>query len=73
MGRAGRVRLKIRELAEERGITIKEIADRAGVNYNTVKSYARLSAVNTADLSTLYKIAKAFDIAIEDLIELIEE
>ena len=73
MGRSGRVRLKIRELAEARGITIKEIADQAGVNYNTVKSYARLPAVNTADLSTLYKIAKAFDITIEDLIELVEE
>ncbi|HEY9880216.1 MAG TPA: helix-turn-helix transcriptional regulator [Leptolyngbyaceae cyanobacterium] len=69
----GLVRIKIRELAAERGITIKEIADRAGVNYNTVKSYARLPAVNTADLSALYKIAKAFDLTLEDLFEVIEE
>lgn len=69
----GLVRIKIRELAAEREVTIKEIAERAGVNYNTVKSYARLPAVNTADLSALYKIAKAFDIAIEDLIEVLED
>ncbi|HEY9880791.1 MAG TPA: helix-turn-helix transcriptional regulator [Leptolyngbyaceae cyanobacterium] len=68
----GLVRIKIRELAAEREITIKEIAERAGVNYNTVKSYARLSAVNTVDLSALHRIAKAFDVAIEDLFEVIE-
>jgi putative transcriptional regulator len=32
----GYVRLRIRELAEQRGWTFKEVADRSGVNYNTV-------------------------------------
>lgn len=68
----GLVRLKIRELAAEHGITLKQLADKAGVNYNTVKSYARLPAVNTADISALYKIAQAFDITLEDLIEIVE-
>jgi transcriptional regulator with XRE-family HTH domain len=33
----GRVRLKIRELAEEKGWTLQDVAERSGVNYNTVK------------------------------------
>ncbi|WP_445300600.1 helix-turn-helix domain-containing protein [Microcoleus sp. D3_18_C2] len=34
----GYVRLRIRELAEQKGWTFKEVADRSGVNYNTVRS-----------------------------------
>lgn len=69
----GLVRIKIRELAAERGWSIKEVADRAEVNYNTVKSYARHPGMNMVDLSAVQKIAQAFGVAIEDLIEVIEE
>ncbi|OUL30855.1 transcriptional regulator [Nostoc sp. RF31YmG] len=67
----GRVRLRIRELAQKRGWTLQDVANRAGVNYNTVKSYARRDdGMSTVDLSAVYKIALAFDITIEDLMEL---
>jgi putative transcriptional regulator len=69
----GYVRLRIRELAEKKSWTLKEVADRAGVNYNTVKSYARRDVLNTVDLSAVYKIARAFEVAIEDLVEVMEE
>ncbi|BAZ50875.1 XRE family transcriptional regulator [Nostoc sp. NIES-4103] len=70
----GRVRLKIRELAQKRDWTLQDVADRAGVNYNTVKSYARRDdGMNTVDLSAVYKIARAFDVTIEDLMELVGE
>ncbi|NEQ33130.1 MAG: helix-turn-helix transcriptional regulator [Leptolyngbya sp. SIO4C5] len=69
----GKVKLKIRELAAERGWTLKQVAEQAGVNYNTVKSYARTPNMNMADLETLYKLAQAFGIAMEDLMELVEE
>ncbi|QSJ17807.1 helix-turn-helix transcriptional regulator [Nostoc sp. UHCC 0702] len=70
----GRVRLRIRELSEKRGWTLQDVADRAGVNYNTVKSYARRDdGMNTVDLSAVYKIARAFDVTIEDLMELVGE
>jgi transcriptional regulator with XRE-family HTH domain len=70
----GRVRLKIRELAEKRGWTLQDVADQSGVNYNTVKSYARRNdGMNMVDLSAVYKIARAFDVTIEDLMELVEE
>jgi putative transcriptional regulator len=69
----GYVRLRIRELAEQRGWTFKEVADRSGVNYNTVKSYGRRDALNTVDLSAVYKIARAFDVTMEDLVEILED
>ena len=70
----GRVRLKIRELAQKRGWTLQEVADRSGVNYNTVKSYARRDdGMNTVDLTAVYKIACAFEVTIEELMELVEE
>ncbi len=70
----GRVRLKIRELAEEKGWTLQDVADRSGVNYNTVKSYARRDdGMNMVDLSAVGKIARAFDVAIEDLMQVLED
>jgi putative transcriptional regulator len=70
----GRVRLKIRELAQEKGWTLQDVADRAEVNYNTVKSYARRDdGMSMVDLSAVRKIARAFEVAIEDLIEVLEE
>ncbi|QSJ17808.1 helix-turn-helix transcriptional regulator [Nostoc sp. UHCC 0702] len=69
----GLVRLKIRELAAERNWTIKEVAERAKVNYNTVKSYARHPGMNMVDLTAVQKIARAFNISIEELMEVVEE
>ncbi|QLE59222.1 helix-turn-helix domain-containing protein [Nostoc sp. TCL26-01] len=69
----GHVRLRIRELAQQKGWTLKEVADRSGVNYNTVKSYVQRDVLNTVDLSAVYKIARTFEVPIEDLIEVVEE
>ncbi|BAZ50803.1 XRE family transcriptional regulator [Nostoc sp. NIES-4103] len=43
----GLVRLKIRELAKEKGWTLKEVSDRFGVIYSTVRSYARRLRMTT--------------------------
>jgi len=69
----GRVRLRIRELAQKRGWTLQDVADHAEVNYNTVKSYARCDGkMNTVDLSAVYKIDRALEVTIEDMIQLME-
>ncbi|BAU43049.1 helix-turn-helix domain-containing protein [Leptolyngbya sp. O-77] len=69
----GYVRLRIKELAEQRSWTLKEVADYAGVNYNTVRRYVQRDMLNTVDLSAVFKIARAFDVSIEDLVEILEE
>jgi len=69
----GYVRLRIRELAKQKGWTLKQVADQSGVNYNTVRSYVQREALNTADISAVYKIARAFDVTMEDLVEILED
>ncbi|MEH2373058.1 helix-turn-helix transcriptional regulator [Nostoc sp.] len=69
----GYVKLNIRELAEERAWTLRYVADRSGVNYNTVRSYVQRGALNTVDLSVVYKITRAFEVTLEELVEVVEE
>lgn len=69
----GLVRVKVRELAAEKGWTFKEVSERSGVIYNTVKHYARCSGMSTVDFISLKKLARTFDVMIEDLVEIVEE
>ena len=69
----GLVRLKVRELAAEKGWTFKEVAERSGVIYNTVKHYARCPGMSTVDFISLQKLARTFDVMIEELVEIVEE
>ena len=68
----GLFRLRIRELTEEKGWTLKELSVRSGVHYSTLKTYARSPGMTTVDLSAVQKIARTFDVMIEDLLEVIE-
>lgn len=69
----GLVRLRIREFAEDRGWTLKEVAERSGVNYNTLKTYARSPGIAMLDTTALVKLARAFEVTMEELIEVVEE
>jgi putative transcriptional regulator len=69
----GLVRLRVRELAEEKGWTLREVSDRSGVNYRTIVSYVRRQTVAMVDFTALQKLARTFDVAIEDLVEVVEE
>lgn len=69
----GLVRLKIRELADEKGWTLKDVADRANVPYSTVRHYARSEGLATVDLTSIQRIAQTLDVLIEDLMEVVKE
>jgi putative transcriptional regulator len=69
----GIIRLKIRELAAEKGWTIKEVSDRSGVVYSTLRTYARSSGMSMVDFTAIQKLARTFDVMIEDLVEVVEE
>ena len=51
----GIIRLKVRELAAEKGWTIKEVSDRSGVVYSTLKTYARSPGMTTIDFTAIQK------------------
>lgn len=69
----GLVRLRIREYAQERGWTLKEVSERSGVVYSTLRTYARSPGLATLDVTALQKLARTFDVMMEDLIEVVEE
>ncbi|MCA1990944.1 MAG: helix-turn-helix domain-containing protein [Coleofasciculus sp. S288] len=70
----GLVRLRIKEFADQRGWTLKEVADRSGVNYRTIVSYVRRDeGMAMTDFTAIQKLARAFEVPIEDLVEVLEE
>ena len=69
----GLVRLKVRELASEKGWTLKEVSERSGVVYSTLRTYARSPGLATVDVTALHKLARTFDLSIEDLYEIVQE
>ena len=69
----GRIRLRVREFAQENGWTLREVSNRTGVPYTTIATYANSPGMATVDYTALDKMARAFGIAIEDLVEILEQ
>ncbi|MFB2919055.1 MULTISPECIES: helix-turn-helix domain-containing protein [Aerosakkonema] len=69
----GLVKLRIREFAAKEGWSLKEVSDRAGVPYSTIKTYALSDGMAMADVTALFKLARAFNILVEDLVEIVKE
>ena len=66
-------RLKVKELAEQRGITQSKLMRMADLNMKTVQGlYREPYRINVAYL-TLEKVAKALDVAIDELFEEVED
>ena len=68
----GRIRLRVREFAQEKGWNLTEVSKRTGIPYTTIVTYANSPGMATVDYTALDKMARAFDIAIEDLVEILE-
>ncbi|WP_414623369.1 helix-turn-helix domain-containing protein [Calothrix sp. CCY 0018] len=69
----GIIRLKVRELAAEKGWTLKDVSDRSGVVYSTLRTYARSPGMTMVDFTAIRKLARTFDVMIEELVEVVEE
>jgi putative transcriptional regulator len=64
----GRIRLRVREFAQEKGWTLKEVSNRTGVLYTTIATYAKSTGMATVDYTALHKMARVFDVSVEDLV-----
>ena len=69
----GIIRLKVREIATEKGWTLKDVSDRSGVVYSTLRTYARSPGMTMVDFTAIRKLERAFDVMIEELVEVVEE
>jgi putative transcriptional regulator len=72
-GGMGLIRLRVREFAEQRGWTLKEVSNRTGIPYTTIATYAKSTGMATVDYTAIYKMARVFDVSVEDLVEIVEE
>ena len=62
---------RLKENREKAGLTQKELSERSGVNLRTIQNYEQgYKDINKAQVLSLYKLAKALDVTMEDLIEL---
>ena len=68
----GLIRLRVKEFAAEKGWTLKEVSERSGVNYSTLSTYARSPGMAMVDFTCL-KLARTFDVMVEDLVEVVKE
>jgi transcriptional regulator with XRE-family HTH domain len=62
------IRLRIKEVAKEKGFNQSSLAREAGIGFTTVKQLFR-NEHHDASLGILEKIAKAMGVSIHDLIE----
>ncbi|MBD2570666.1 MULTISPECIES: helix-turn-helix domain-containing protein [Nostocaceae] len=69
----GLVRLRVKEFAAEKGWTLKEVSERSGIAYTTLKNYAKSPGLATVDVTSLQKLARTFEVLIEDLYDVVEE
>ncbi|HAA32800.1 MAG TPA: transcriptional regulator [Cyanobacteria bacterium UBA8553] len=69
----GLVRLRVREFAAQKGWTLQEVSDRSGIGYTTVRNYAHCPGMTAVNYTYLHRLARIFDVMIEDLVEILEE
>ena len=63
-----KVRLRVGELMKERGMTIQELADQAGIAYNTARGMYH-GITTRIDLPVLERVAQALGVAPLELLE----
>ncbi len=66
------IRLKIKEIAEQKGFSMTKLSHRSEVSFNTIKSLFR-NPYRSVNTETLERIAKALGVSPVDLIEYIPD
>ena len=66
------VRLKVREIAESKKINMSKLSRLADVNYNTIRAIWD-DDTKDVNISTLEKIARALQVDITELIEMLPD
>ncbi|MDQ2905254.1 MAG: helix-turn-helix transcriptional regulator [Chloroflexota bacterium] len=67
-----KVRLRIKEVAEAKGMSMTRLHTKSEVAYNTIRRLFRDPYVEVTT-TTLARLAEALEVKVEDLIETVEE
>jgi DNA-binding Xre family transcriptional regulator len=66
------IRLRVRQIAESKGVNMSQLSRRADVAYNTIRAIWDDERKDVA-VSTLEKIARALNVSVHDLIEVVPD
>jgi len=61
----------LKQKRKELNLTQEQLAEKSGIEYKHIQNLESLKRINDPKLSTLYKLSKALDIDIEDIIKII--
>jgi putative transcriptional regulator len=67
-----KLKLHLKEIMAERGITQMELSEMTGIQQSTISRWVR-SYLESVHLETLQKICHALDVSVEDIIVEVEE
>ena len=62
------LRLRVKEVAEAKGYNMSSLARKTGLGFTTIKRLWK-NPEEGAHIDTLYKVAKALDVKVDDLLE----
>jgi len=69
----GRVRVKLAELLESKGVTRNRLRTLTGVKYEVIDRYYKAQNIEMVDLDFLAKVCFALNCRIDDLLEYLPE
>ena len=62
---------KLKEIRERKGLSQSQLVEKSGVGIKSIQSYEQgLRDINKTQALTLYKLALALEVKMEDLLEL---
>ena len=66
------IRMRVKEVAEERGLSMTRLSQRSEVAYNTIKGIYR-DPYRQVAYQTLDKLARALGVEVSDLVEVVPD
>lgn len=63
------VRLKVKEVAESKGVSQRQLSLRTGIDINTIRRMFRYPALANPRVATLGKVARVLNVDISKLVE----
>lgn len=69
----GKIKIKLSEMMDKRGITRNKLSTLTGVKYDVVQRYYKAENVERVDLDFLSKVCYVLNCEVKDILEYVEE
>lgn len=69
----GKIKIKLSEMMDKRGITRNKLSTLTGVKYDVVQRYYKAENIERVDLDFLSKVCYVLNCEVKDILEYVEE